>query len=269
MAKINGTGKDDVLKGGASADLIYGGAGNDRLSGGSGADQLYGNSGDDILYGDSGDDRLRGGDGSDRLMGGTGADRLWGDAGDDFLFGESGADILSGGDGNDILGGGTGTDDLRGGAGNDTYFNQTGNDTMYDTAGDDIFHIQGNRARPEITDKTGSDHYIVENPASRGWIFDLGGANDEIEFHKYVGSSESTLAKLSELDFVRDGSDLLVRVDGHKEYTTLSYFFEGSKYRIEDLVVGTGKSVDGTKEYDLRDLSKLELEKWTSGDDLW
>ena len=78
-ADILGTPNDDtsVLDGTGGNDLIKGGAGNDRLGGTSGtggSDVLDGGLGNDTLNGGSGNDVLIGGAGSDTLNGGTGAD---------------------------------------------------------------------------------------------------------------------------------------------------------------------------------------------------
>jgi Ca2+-binding RTX toxin-like protein len=59
-ADIVGTGKADVLQGGAGSDAIYGLNGNDTLLGGDGDDALFGGDGDNILVGGAGDDLLMG-----------------------------------------------------------------------------------------------------------------------------------------------------------------------------------------------------------------
>jgi len=62
---INGTPKNDVLRGSAGADTINGKAGNDKLFGNAGSDTLVGGSGNDLLVGGPGKDRLRCGAGRD------------------------------------------------------------------------------------------------------------------------------------------------------------------------------------------------------------
>jgi hypothetical protein len=73
MKTINGTPKNDVLRGSAGADTINGKAGNDKL---------YGNAGNDTLVGGSGNDTLVGGPGSDKLRCGAGRDTASADARD-------------------------------------------------------------------------------------------------------------------------------------------------------------------------------------------
>jgi hypothetical protein len=72
-ANINGTAKNDTLRGGPKADKIFGRAGNDKL---------YGMGGADLLNGGPGNDRLVGGPGADVLVCGPGADTATADAQD-------------------------------------------------------------------------------------------------------------------------------------------------------------------------------------------
>jgi hypothetical protein len=62
---INGTPKNDVLRGTKGADTINGKAGNDKLYGNAGRDTLIGGSGNDLVVGGPGKDRLRCGGGVD------------------------------------------------------------------------------------------------------------------------------------------------------------------------------------------------------------
>lgn len=110
--RIDGTNRNDVLRGGSRNDVIRGFAGNDLLSGrggndrllaGTGNDRAFGGSGNDVISGDGGNDRMSGGSGNDRMFGGSGNDRMSGNSGNDLLKGGSGNDSLSGGDGRDRL----------------------------------------------------------------------------------------------------------------------------------------------------------------------
>lgn len=64
-ARVNGTARNDTLRGGAGADNIFGRAGNDKLFGASGNDILVGGTGNDLLVGGVGADTLRCGAGRD------------------------------------------------------------------------------------------------------------------------------------------------------------------------------------------------------------
>ncbi|PAX08217.1 VCBS domain-containing protein [Sphingomonas lenta] len=68
VKKVNGTGRNDVLRGENGADWIDGGAGDDQLSGNGGADMLFGGKGRDTLDGGAGADYLDAGEGDDLLV---------------------------------------------------------------------------------------------------------------------------------------------------------------------------------------------------------
>jgi Ca2+-binding RTX toxin-like protein len=92
---FNGSGGNDMLRGGPKAD---------RMFGGSGRDTLLGYDGDDVLRGQGGNqDSLVGGPGNDKLNGGIGHDVLDGGLGDDRLTGETGNDTIQGGVGLDQI----------------------------------------------------------------------------------------------------------------------------------------------------------------------
>ena len=64
-ATVNGTSRNDTLRGGAAGDRIYGKGGNDKLFGAGGNDVLVGGAGNDALAGGAGADTLRCGPGRD------------------------------------------------------------------------------------------------------------------------------------------------------------------------------------------------------------
>ncbi|ESQ90012.1 hypothetical protein ABAC460_09605 [Asticcacaulis sp. AC460] len=157
---LNGTVRDDVLRGGDDIDV------------------LYGFEGDDILNGSDGDDKLYGGAGIDRLHGGAGADYMLGGAGDDVYIVDNisdrvveyireGADIIyasvsyalpvnvetlkltgtddinaTGNKNSDVLIGNKGANALDGAAGSDEMQGLEGNDTYYvDSSGDKVIEM--------------------------------------------------------------------------------------------------------------------------------
>ncbi|HEY9630302.1 MAG TPA: 5'-nucleotidase C-terminal domain-containing protein [Coleofasciculaceae cyanobacterium] len=91
--QVNGTNRNDRLRGNVGDDVLVGLSGNDRLFGLSGNDEMDGNLGNDILQGDAGNDLLRGGSGTDRMLGGNGNDTLLGGAGLDVFSLGRGRDI--------------------------------------------------------------------------------------------------------------------------------------------------------------------------------
>lgn len=67
-ATINGTERNDTLRGGALADKLYGKGGNDKLFGAGGNDVLVGGPGNDRLIGGAGADTVRCGPGRDTAI---------------------------------------------------------------------------------------------------------------------------------------------------------------------------------------------------------
>ncbi|MEO1199808.1 MAG: hypothetical protein AAFX39_11345 [Pseudomonadota bacterium] len=146
IENVEGSDRDDTIRGDDGAnrlngndgdDRLFGRDGGDRLDGGAGNDILSGNAGGDEIQGDSGNDVLRGGNGNDSLRGDAGNDELSGDKGQDNIVGGSGSDTLDGGDGDDFISGGNGRDDIRGGDGDDLLFGDSGRDTLRGDSGDD------------------------------------------------------------------------------------------------------------------------------------
>jgi hypothetical protein len=83
---IEGTPKNDKIRGGDGNDEINGAEGNDIIYGKDGDDEFEGGNGDDILYGDEGEDTLDGGKGDDKLVGGIDTDELKGGSGADLFI---------------------------------------------------------------------------------------------------------------------------------------------------------------------------------------
>ncbi len=92
--RLNGTGEDDLIRGGRQGDVFVGNGGNDTISGQAGSDDISGGAGDDFLNGGWGHDSLTGGAGADRFYhaghAGHGSDWLMdfsSDQSDMLLFG--------------------------------------------------------------------------------------------------------------------------------------------------------------------------------------
>ncbi len=86
---LEGTNRDDTIRGLEGHDRIVGKRGDDTLYGGGGVDLILGNAGHDTLYGGNGDDHLLGDSGNDTLKGGNGDDDMWGGTGRDSLYGDA------------------------------------------------------------------------------------------------------------------------------------------------------------------------------------
>ena len=90
VAKIVGTGGDEVLRGTSGRDVIHGKGGRDQIFGGGGNDVICGGKGQDVVDGEDGNDEIFGQGGADALQGGPGEDRLYGLGGDDLMDGREG-----------------------------------------------------------------------------------------------------------------------------------------------------------------------------------
>ncbi|MDR3212381.1 MAG: putative Ig domain-containing protein [Azoarcus sp.] len=221
------TAVDETVLGLGGNDRIYGGAGNDRLEGGEGNDTLYGDAGNDRLLGDQGNDTLYGAAGDDWLEGGEGDDTLRGEAGNDRLLGEQGNDTLYGGAGDDWLEGGEGGDTLRGDAGNDFLLGGAGNDTLYGAAGDDT--LQGGEGVDRLEGGAGNDTYLFGRGDGQDTLLDSGGS-DRLLFGEGIDFEQIWFRKV--------GNNLEISVIGTEDKVTVSNWYIGTGYRVEQIQVG-------------------------------
>ncbi|MEM9218701.1 MAG: calcium-binding protein [Cyanobacteria bacterium P01_F01_bin.150] len=205
QARLNGTRRNDILRGGAENDVIRGLAGNDRLLGKRGNDILRGNGGNDTLIGGPGDDQLIGGGGNDTLEGGGGNDTLEGGGGNDNLNGGGSDDVLNGGGGNDTLKGGAGIDFIDGGAGKDVIKGAGGDDILTGSGGDDIIQAGGGN------DTVVADSQDTVNGGAGNDIFwDLGGDNiftggaGADEFHLTSRKGQSNPGSADKVSTIKD-----------------------------------------------------------------
>lgn len=203
MAKIKGSGGNDILFGTNRADIILGRGGNDTISGRGGNDKISGDDGDDRIFGGSGNDHIHGGKGNDKIFGGTGNDRIyggsgndkvWGEGGDDVIYGGDGNDKIFGGSGNDWIDGGSGNDKIHGGKGDDTIFGGDGNDRIEGGSGNDL--VTGGEGADKLTGNSGNDHFIYlansDSPAGWGWdrITDFTQGHDKIDLAAFRGADD-------------------------------------------------------------------------------
>ena len=240
-------GSDDTLAGGTGNDVLQGWKGNDTyvFNRGDGQDRIVdvsyyeahdvntirfgvGITSDDIVFNRSGDSvilNIR--DASDQLNIGewrqgyrfssmTFADgTAWNEnqidakvdatyltptAGDDYIYVNSNADFyIQGLGGNDVLSGRGGNDTLDGGTGNDFLLGNAGNDTYLFKLGD------------------GQD-VIYDSDAAAGNV-------DTIRFGAGISSND--------VAFTRDGSALILSINGTSEQLAISGFGDGDAYHIE------------------------------------
>ncbi|MEX8195412.1 calcium-binding protein, partial [Comamonas guangdongensis] len=276
-----GTVADDMIYGQGGNDTLYGGLGNDTLDGGAGNDTLYGESGNDTYLFGKGDGQdtiasdydtsagklnvlqfkegvapseivaTRSGNALILSIVGT-TDRVqisdffygqnprsaynpiqqarfadgtvWdvqaltnkyfeGSAADDALVGTVADDMIYGQGGNDTLYGGLGNDTLDGGAGNDTLYGESGNDTYY---------------------------------FSRGFGVDTVYDYDTTTGNKDVAQFAADIAS-DQLWFRRNGINLEVSVIGSTDKMTISSWYSGTSYQIEQFRAGDGKNLSNTQ----------------------
>ncbi|MGA4168694.1 calcium-binding protein [Ralstonia nicotianae] len=188
----------------------------------SGADNLYGYASDDVLNGLDGNDTLRGYGGNDTLRG---------DAGADTLYGGDGNDSIDGGADNDYLYGEAGDDRLLGGSGNDTLYGGNGNDTLEGGAGND--YLVGNE---------GSDTYVFNSGWGQDSIYNYDtstGRSDVIAFGDGIATDQ--------LWFRRVNADLEVSVIGSTDKTTISNWYSGAAYHVDQFTTADGKRLLDTQ----------------------
>jgi trimeric autotransporter adhesin len=239
-----GTG-NDTLSGGDGADVLIGGEGNDALNGGLGADAMAGGLGDDVYTVDSAGDVVTESlnEGIDRVnasisytlganvenltltgtdvINGIGNDlnnTITGNTAANTLEGMGGNDSLSGGDSNDMLLGGDGTDTLTGGAGDDVLDGGAGADALNGGMGSDLYKF----GRGYGLDK------ISENDLTPG-------NTDTLQFLAGVSADQILFKKV--------GNNLELGIVGTVDKLTVSNWYLGSQYHVEQFKTADGKTL--------------------------
>lgn len=221
---------------------------------GSSAINGTGNASDNHLVGNSGNNSLIGNAGNDTLDGGSGTDTMRGGAGDDTYFVERTADVVTenANEGNDIvrstvtltlgtnvenlvllgtsgihgtgntlnnqLTGNSGANSLTGGAGNDTLQGMAGNDTLIGGAGNDTYLL----GRGHSTDT------VQENDSTSG-------NTDILRFLEDVS--------VDQLWFQRVSNNLEVSIIGTGDKATITSWYSGSQYQLEQFQVSDGQAL--------------------------
>ncbi|MFN5350089.1 MAG: calcium-binding protein, partial [Polaromonas sp.] len=150
------------------------------------------------------------------FAGTTTADTITGTSAADTISGAAGADVLYGRDGNDSLNGGADNDTLYGENGADTLDGGTGNDTLNGGAGNDTY------------------------------LFGRGSGADVInEYDTTVGNTDllsiGAGVAANQMWFRRVGSDLEVSIIGGTDKSTISNWYSGSAYHVEQFKTSDGK----------------------------
>jgi Ca2+-binding RTX toxin-like protein len=133
-----------------------------------------------------------------------------------LTYGTAGKDTLTGWDGVDMLYGLAGNDTLNGGAGSDTLDGGLGTDKLFGGAGNDVYVFGRGYGVDTITDSDSTS-----------------GNTDQARF--LAGVSEN------QLWFRRVNSDLEVSIIGTGDKTTVSNWYSGSAYHVEQFITADNK----------------------------
>ena len=219
-ANINGTGNAlaNSLVGNSGANTLSGGDGNDTLNGGAGADTMLGGMGNDSYVVDSTADVVTelAGEGTDSVSASV-TYALSTDVENLTLTGSAAINGI-GNISNNQLAGNAGNNTLNAGDGNDVLEGGAGTDTLIGGLGADSYRLERGY---------GSDT-IQENDSTAGVI-------DIARF----GANIST----DQLWFRRTGNNLEISVIGGSDRFTVSNWYVGSQYRVEQFKTANGKTL--------------------------
>jgi Ca2+-binding RTX toxin-like protein len=167
------------------------------------------------------------------LNGGTGDDNLVGYASADTMNGGAGADTISGLAGNDTLNGEDGNDTLQGNAGNDTFNGGTGNDSLFGGALNPYTGVhQGD----------GNDNYLFGRGNGQDTIFDYDATadnQDKLSFLAGIAKNQLWLSKV--------GNNLEISIIGTTDKVSVSNWYSGSAYQIEQFTTASGNVLTSAK----------------------
>jgi Ca2+-binding RTX toxin-like protein len=221
---INGVGNtsDNVLTGNSAANTLTGGAGNDTLNGGAGNDTMVGGVGNDTYVVDSTSDIVTElvGEGTDTIQASVTLTALSANVENLTLTGTTALNgtgntlnnVLTGNSANNTLTGAAGNDTLDGGAGVDTLAGGVGNDS----------YIMGRGYGADV---------VQENDATVGNI-------DVLQFMSGVTNDQIWLRQV--------GNNLELDIIGTSDSMTVSNWYLGSQYHVEQIKTSDGKTLTDT-----------------------
>ncbi len=277
---LTGNSGNNVLDGGAGADTMAGGAGNDTYYVDNAADVTTeaANAGTDTVISSINwtlatnlENLTLSGTGNINATGNTVANVLTGNAGANVLNGGAGADTMAGGLGNDTYVVGTGDTTIEAvGAGTDTVqstitwtlatnvenltltgsaaVNSTGNtdnnvltgnsaaNTLTGGAGNDT--LDGKAGADALVGGTGNDTYRL----GRGYGVDTIAENDATVGNTDVALFDAGIA-IDQLWFTKTGNNLDVSIIGTTDKFTVSNWYLGNQYRVEQFKTSDGKTL--------------------------
>ena len=125
-------------------------------------------------------------------------------------------------------------DIIRAGAGDDTVFGGAGDDVLYGDAGND--RLDGGTGSDTLYGGAGNDTYVF----GRGAGADVVSENDAAAGNSDVASFGAGLA-YDQLWFAKSGNNLEVSIVGASDKLTVSNWYAGSQYRVEQFKTADGK----------------------------
>ncbi|WP_311223096.1 MULTISPECIES: calcium-binding protein [unclassified Acidovorax] len=146
------------------------------------------------------------------------------------LEGSSADDTLSGLTGNDHLYGRAGSDQLSGGQGDDRLFGGAGNDTL-----------KGGEGRDDLYGGDGDDTYLFGRGDGQDTIFDHSDAagSDALSFGSEISADQ--------LWFRRVGASLEVSIIGTSDASTITNWYDGAEYQLEQFRTSDGRTLASTQ----------------------
>lgn len=158
------------------------------------------------------------------------------DDGTNRIYGLGGNDTLYGGAMNDLIDGGEGNDSLNGNAGADTLFGGDGSDTLQGGDGDDL--LSGGVGTDSLNGGTGDDTYLFGRGDGADTISDYdttAGNTDSLMFGSEIAPEQLWLS--------RSGNDLQMSVIGTEDRATISNWYNGAAYQVEEFKTSDGKTL--------------------------
>lgn len=171
-----------------------------------------------------------------------------GTAGNDVLTGVAAfADVLRGQDGNDTLIGQGANDVLYGGNGNDTLLFNDNFNTLDGGAGDDVLSWTGSPLIQGTTFIGGAGNDTITGAAyNNTYIFNQGDGQDVVTNYTTAGGFTDVAVfgqgiASNQLWFTHSGNDLEVSVIGTGDKFTVSNWYLGTQYHVEQFKTSDGK----------------------------
>jgi Ca2+-binding RTX toxin-like protein len=161
--------------------------------------------------------------------------------------------VQTGTDGADAINGWAGKDIIHGGAGNDTIDGGTGSNTLYGGAGNDTLLVSAYSSGNVLAGGTGNDT-LIGSAYTDTYVFNLGDGVDTITESVLSGTTTVYNDVLrfgdispEELWFRKSGMNLEVSVIGSSDKVTISNWYSGNAYRVEQFTAADGEMLIDSK----------------------